>query len=495
MENSHDDGNYWGTLINPDKSPSPLLEQLCMGLAQLLVKLDNGNGSVDLTPDKLARFYREVGANYDTLFLDTKGPALSFIYQSLGCFHTLQPTTNPFEPPSIPALLPTGFVRWQVINLLLYPDEHAQYLQTALSIWDVPNPSGGIFPKVIPRDAFPEAPDQDMVQWHEAVSQKLEKEHADQHSSSRRHIPAEFVRYYSAATDERDHRYPEEGQHFSKNDSTHRANEGVPRSSFDDKHEDSRYHNRRYFSPDGRPRRRRIFEEDEDGRADSRASSRNLSPRQTASPASKARVPLRSKTMRVRNRESPEQRPSYARHRHQAHQQVSSSDSSNNDDGLFRRRRYGSTDDHRHERSAYLSPTRGAGLPRRHSHDATSPSSKSREQQSDASHVYKADRNSPRPRRYMAAPRAKFQENQFDEPARANQPSTLYTDVPRVHVKHEGSPSEYRPVGRPGSGNSGASSGSDRPRSSSNGSGEAGWKGWKGWSSASRAARRVSAHE
>lgn len=29
--------NYWGTLINPDKSPAPLLEQLCLGIARLIV--------------------------------------------------------------------------------------------------------------------------------------------------------------------------------------------------------------------------------------------------------------------------------------------------------------------------------------------------------------------------------------------------------------------------------------------------------------------------
>lgn len=29
----------WGTLINPDKSPAPLLEQLCLGIAQLLVSI------------------------------------------------------------------------------------------------------------------------------------------------------------------------------------------------------------------------------------------------------------------------------------------------------------------------------------------------------------------------------------------------------------------------------------------------------------------------
>jgi hypothetical protein len=41
MENEEDNSNYWGTLINPDKSPAPLLEQLCIGLAQLMVSLSS----------------------------------------------------------------------------------------------------------------------------------------------------------------------------------------------------------------------------------------------------------------------------------------------------------------------------------------------------------------------------------------------------------------------------------------------------------------------
>jgi hypothetical protein len=40
MENPNSPGgNYWGTLINSDKSPAPLLEELCIGLAQLMVGL------------------------------------------------------------------------------------------------------------------------------------------------------------------------------------------------------------------------------------------------------------------------------------------------------------------------------------------------------------------------------------------------------------------------------------------------------------------------
>jgi hypothetical protein len=40
MENPNSPGaNYWGTLINSDKSPAFLLEELCIGLAQLMVGL------------------------------------------------------------------------------------------------------------------------------------------------------------------------------------------------------------------------------------------------------------------------------------------------------------------------------------------------------------------------------------------------------------------------------------------------------------------------
>ncbi|CAL5869216.1 uncharacterized protein PFLUO_LOCUS3444 [Penicillium psychrofluorescens] len=183
----------WGILINPDKSPAPLLEQLCLGIAQLMVsqfqnprrmQTDNDSpyvqpsfcagGSADLTPERLAAFYRKVGGNYDALFLETKSQALSFIYQSLGCFHSLQPSTNPYERPSTPSLLPNGFVRWQTIQLLMDPDEHSRYLQNAVSLWNLTDANGEPFPKEIPRDAFPSEPDPEMLQWHEGVSKRLE---------------------------------------------------------------------------------------------------------------------------------------------------------------------------------------------------------------------------------------------------------------------------------------------------------------------------------
>ncbi|KAF3483930.1 uncharacterized protein GIQ15_03254 [Arthroderma uncinatum] len=170
----------WGYLIQADKSPSPRLEQLCLGLAGVISDLDPSSSTKELTPEKLAAFYRAVGGNYDSLFLNTPSPSLSFIYQSLGCFHTLQPTKSAFEPPSIPALLPHGFIRWQTIQLLLCPEEHATFLQRAVEMFDIVDAHEGyLLPKSIPASAFPAHPDPDMVKWHETVSNRLELESAE----------------------------------------------------------------------------------------------------------------------------------------------------------------------------------------------------------------------------------------------------------------------------------------------------------------------------
>ncbi|KAJ5580267.1 uncharacterized protein N7459_006252 [Penicillium hispanicum] len=187
--------NLWGTLIRPDKSPAPMLEQLCLGIAQLMPSFDS-NGTTDLTPQRLATFYRKVGGNYDPLFLETKSQALSFIYQSVGCFHSLQPSSNPYESPSIPSLLPNGFVRWQTIQLLMDPDEHSQYLQNAVRLWDIVDTKGEILPKEIPRDAFPSEPDPEMLEWHEGVCRRLEYDFVKR-NVHHRSSPPNFGAYHS----------------------------------------------------------------------------------------------------------------------------------------------------------------------------------------------------------------------------------------------------------------------------------------------------------
>ena len=136
-------------------------------------KLEPGPNT-ELTPQRLAAFYRSVGGNYDSLFLNNSG--LSFMYRMLGCFHTLQPTPSPFDVPCIPALLPGGFVEWQRIQLLLTPGEHVPFMQEAVKRYDVPTADGGIFPKYIPREVFPDRPDESMEEWHKKVTGSLEQE-------------------------------------------------------------------------------------------------------------------------------------------------------------------------------------------------------------------------------------------------------------------------------------------------------------------------------
>ncbi|KAJ5698109.1 hypothetical protein N7462_000114 [Penicillium macrosclerotiorum] len=203
--------SHWGSLINPDKSPAPLLEQLCLGIAAQLMPSFDSNPTTDLTPDRLAAFYKKVGGNYDPLFLDTKCQSLSFIYQSLGCFHSLQPSKNPYEPPSIPSLCPNGFVRWQTIQLLMDPDEHWRYLQNAVSQWDIVDAKGDIFPKDIPRDAFPSEPDPEMLQWHEGVSRRLEHDYVKRNVQRSSPPSAGSYHYHFSGKDP----LPDEEDYFS----------------------------------------------------------------------------------------------------------------------------------------------------------------------------------------------------------------------------------------------------------------------------------------
>ncbi|EXJ89832.1 hypothetical protein A1O3_02899 [Capronia epimyces CBS 606.96] len=164
---------FWSYLINPDKSATPQLEQLCLGIAKIISTLEPAGPDRELSPPRLAAFYKAVGGNYDSLFLKTSDHALSFMYQTLGCFHSLQPTSSPFETPRIPCLTPRGFARWQTIQILLCPEENVGFIQKAVQVWNVPMPSGGTFPNYIPNHVFPDKPDEDMERWHRMVTGQL----------------------------------------------------------------------------------------------------------------------------------------------------------------------------------------------------------------------------------------------------------------------------------------------------------------------------------
>ena len=109
------------------------------------------------------------------LFVDVPNPSISWIYASIGCQHSLQPTPDDdFAPPSVPALTSRGFVRWQSIEILLGPEEHVPFIQTAVKNFAIKNPdTGDTFPVDLPTSAFPLVPDKAIERWHNSCAEKL----------------------------------------------------------------------------------------------------------------------------------------------------------------------------------------------------------------------------------------------------------------------------------------------------------------------------------
>lgn len=166
----------WEYFVKRDKSASELFDELCRGIAQVIRRLEPFSNYSDLSPNQLSNFYRSCGGNYDELFKNTGEHGLSWIYRTLGCYHSLRPTRNPFESPSIPCLTEDGYVRWQTLQLLLCPQEHSVLIQKAVELYDVPRKAGGFFPKTIPNECFPQKPDVDMEKWHRFVTSQIDQE-------------------------------------------------------------------------------------------------------------------------------------------------------------------------------------------------------------------------------------------------------------------------------------------------------------------------------
>ncbi|KAH7032321.1 hypothetical protein B0J12DRAFT_302129 [Macrophomina phaseolina] len=171
---------FWGYLFRPDKCGTDLLNRLLEGIANYVAgHFGPPEDCADITPSQLAGFYKAVGGDYDVLFIDTPAPSVAFIYKSLGCLHSLQPApdSDGYSIPTIPALKRKGFVTWQTIQLLLGPDEHVPFLQGAVERFDIVDPgTGKVFPKLLPKESFPEKPDEDMLRWYESVSNRLRQE-------------------------------------------------------------------------------------------------------------------------------------------------------------------------------------------------------------------------------------------------------------------------------------------------------------------------------
>ncbi|KAF7863967.1 hypothetical protein EAF04_006932 [Stromatinia cepivora] len=171
-----DPKEFYGYLFDADKSPTSVLNALLRGIANYIIENVGSKEDQFLTPEKLALFYKAVGGNYDSLFVETKHPSISWIYASIGCQHTLNPTKDDFAPPSIPCLTVRGFVRWQSIEILLGPEEHVSFIQTAVREFEIKNPTTGErFPIDLPKEAFPSVPDAEIEKWHRSCAEKLRR--------------------------------------------------------------------------------------------------------------------------------------------------------------------------------------------------------------------------------------------------------------------------------------------------------------------------------
>ncbi|OBT38581.1 hypothetical protein VE00_11045 [Pseudogymnoascus sp. WSF 3629] len=170
---------YYGDLLDSDKKPSRVMVALLTGIAKYIVKNLGDKDTKCLTPPKLAAFYKAVGGNYDSVFIDLPNPQISFIYQSIGCQHTLQPTDDDFHAPTIPALTTRGFVRWQTIEILLDPSGHVPFLQRAVHDFPILNPeTGDRFPADLPASCLPQEPDAAIEKWHNKCAERLRRDSA-----------------------------------------------------------------------------------------------------------------------------------------------------------------------------------------------------------------------------------------------------------------------------------------------------------------------------
>lgn len=118
------------------------------------------------------------------------------------------------------------------------PDEHARFLQEAVKQWDIVDAQGQVFPKEIPRDAFPSEPDPEMMQWHEGVCRRLEYDFVKR--NVHRASPPNFgaYHYHFSGKDP----LPDEEDYFAQ---TPRRSNSRRQSHFDSDRSSRRRHHRR----------------------------------------------------------------------------------------------------------------------------------------------------------------------------------------------------------------------------------------------------------
>ncbi|KAH6991045.1 hypothetical protein BKA56DRAFT_465936, partial [Ilyonectria sp. MPI-CAGE-AT-0026] len=172
-------------MYEEDKSPSDQLYALLRAISRHVICNIGDKDVGQLTPKKLAAFYKAVGGDYDSLFVDMPHESISYIWQVTGCQHTLQPTADDFARPSIPALTPRGFSRWESLEILLGPEEHVPFLQYAVKNWHLKHPeTGQDFPPDLPKTVFPTGADEEVDRWHKSCADKLRKEASKEREAS-----------------------------------------------------------------------------------------------------------------------------------------------------------------------------------------------------------------------------------------------------------------------------------------------------------------------
>ncbi|KAL6813424.1 hypothetical protein GGI42DRAFT_349546 [Trichoderma sp. SZMC 28013] len=164
-------------MFETDKSPTMQFDALLRSIARFIVVELGDKSDSHLTPKKLAAFYKAVGGDYDSLFMETPHSTISYMWSVTGCQHSLQPTENDFAPPSIPALTPRGFSRWESVEILLGPEEHVPFIQYAVKHWALRHPeTGQAFPPDLPASVFPAQSDQAVDRWHKQCADTLRDE-------------------------------------------------------------------------------------------------------------------------------------------------------------------------------------------------------------------------------------------------------------------------------------------------------------------------------
>ncbi|ORY57158.1 uncharacterized protein BCR38DRAFT_449786 [Pseudomassariella vexata] len=191
---------FYGYLFKKDKTATELLDALLRAIGKYIIT-DIGDRKVTVIDRaKLAAFYRKVGGDYDSLFVQAPDKAISYIWQALGCQHTLQPTENDYEEPCVPALTLKGFVRWESLQILLGPEEHVPFVQFAVRNWALKHPdTGEPFPPDLPADALPAVCDPAIDKWHRECAGRLRREAIPKEESSPQQDPRVYFTHVPGA--------------------------------------------------------------------------------------------------------------------------------------------------------------------------------------------------------------------------------------------------------------------------------------------------------